>query len=155
MGAHLCAQLANMGYKTAKCDDFVDTQSAISLETLAGATWLALARTPLRSPTTGPAPAPAPSPPHAVITRRTAPMPTPRSCMVPLLEVPTATTTTTTPGTTTSPMRWPLTTMPASRAPSPTCPSSTAKMYLKLLSSFLHLVSPLLFIRPLIGIHSS
>merc|ERR1712117_633403 len=25
--AHLCAQLANMGYETAKCDEFVDTQS--------------------------------------------------------------------------------------------------------------------------------
>merc|ERR1711879_289108 len=99
------------------------TRLATSLVTLTGATWLALARIPLSGPTTGPAPAPAPSPPHAVTTRRTAPMPTPRPYTVPLLEVLTATTTT-------SPTRWSLTTMPASRAQSPTCLSSTAKMYL-------------------------
>merc|ERR1712027_134428 len=88
-----------------------------SLVTLAGATWSALARTPLSIPTTGPAPA-LTCQPHAVKTRRTAPIPTPRPSMVPWLEVPTSRTTTMTTGTTTSPTRWPLTTTPASRAPS-------------------------------------
>merc|ERR1711879_820336 len=155
--ALLCAQLAEMGYQNAKCDKFVDTQIGYLLGDTGRSYMVGFGKNPPLRPHHRASPAAAPLLPPVVLPRRTAQQPTHRPSLVPLSEALTVMTTTMTPGTTTSPTRWPSTTMPASRVLLPTWPSMTAKhkcLFNLVLVQIQNHFTSFLF-RPLIGINDS
>merc|ERR1719322_1787122 len=153
--AHLCAQLANMGYETAKCDKFVDTQIGYILGDTGRSYVVGFGENPPQRPHHRSSSCRSPITSPCGDNEKNSHNANPQILYGALVGGPDGQDNYNDARDDYVSNEVAPTTMLASKAPSPTCPSSTAKMYLKLLSSFLHLVSPLLFIRPLIGIHSS